>query len=71
MVPSFAGKSGLSPKVRGELARARVYILVGWNDDDNPSFNSGEEVRVVTRIEMHYTRKIFWDRVIIFKVRTT
>ena len=53
-------------KMRGELAQAGVYILMGWEDEDRPTIYIGEGDSVGHRIESHYKKKMFWDQAIIF-----
>jgi hypothetical protein len=52
---------------RRELPRAGVYILAGYQgDDDLPTIYIGQADGVGNRIEAHYQKKDFWDRGIVF-----
>lgn len=54
---------------RAELLRAGVYILVGYQEqeeDDLPTIYVGQADGVRDRIDLHYKNKLFWDSGITF-----
>lgn len=53
---------------RDELNRTGVYILVGYQDEDDdlPTLYIGQGDGVRARIESHYSKKDFWDWGIVF-----
>jgi hypothetical protein len=63
---------GKWPDVKGrtELARAGVYILVGYkpqdDDEDLPTLYIGQGDSVRNRVDSHYQEKDFWDAGIVF-----
>ena len=48
---------------RDELNRTGIYILVGYEDEDDdlPTLYIGQGDSVRTRIESHHSKKDFWD----------
>lgn len=49
-------------KKRAEFSKTGVYILVGYQEDDDlPTLYVGQGDGVGTRIEAHYQNKDFWD----------
>lgn len=56
-------------KLRSELDRTGVYILVGYESDENdelPSLYVGQSDCIKNRIESHYQNKDFWNWCIVF-----
>lgn len=54
-------------KRRSEMHRAGVYILVGYEgEDDLPTIYVGQADAVRSRIDSHYVGKDFWDWGIVF-----
>jgi len=55
-------------RCREELNRTGVYILVGYQDEEDelPTLYIGQGDSVRTRIESHYNRKDFWDWGVVF-----
>jgi hypothetical protein len=55
-------------KQRAEFKRTGVYILVGYQgqDDDLPTLYIGQADGVGTRLDSHYQSKDFWDWGIVF-----
>ena len=53
-------------KNRDEFAKAGVYILIGYEEDDLPTIYIGQGDGVRQRIEKHTRNKDFWDRVLVF-----
>jgi hypothetical protein len=53
---------------RSEFLRAGVYILVGYQEqeDDLPTIYIGQADGVRDRIESHYKNKLFWETGIVF-----
>ena len=63
----FPRSKWLEVRQRSELLRAGVYILVGYQEEDDlPTIYIGQADGVRNRIEDHYQKKEFWDRGIIF-----
>ena len=67
----FPRSKWLEVRQRTEFARAGVYILVGYQqeqeeDDELPTIYIGQADGVRTRIESHFQNKDFWDLGIIF-----
>ncbi len=46
---------------RSEFARAGVYILVGYQEEDLPTIYIGQADGIGNRIDSHYQKKDFWD----------
>jgi len=59
----FPRTKWMDVRQRPELQRTGVYILVGYNDqdDDLPTLYIGQADGVRNRIESHYNAKVFWD----------
>lgn len=56
-----------SVKSRAELQRTGVYILVGYQDDnDLPTLYIGQGDSVKPRLESHVSNKDFWDWAVVF-----
>lgn len=54
-------------KNRDEFNQAGVYVLVGNDEDsDLPILYIGQGDGVKTRIDSHYKKKMFWDKVFVF-----
>ena len=53
---------------RSEMKRPGVYILVGYNEDDDdlPTIYVGQAGEVGERIKDHEKTKEFWDRAVVF-----
>lgn len=57
----------LQHKKRPELGQAGVYILVGYQEDDDlPTLYIGQGDGVGDRIDKHEKSKDFWDKVLVF-----
>lgn len=58
----FLRKEWLATRQRHEFDRAGVYILVGYQgEDDLPTLYIGQADGIRGRIESHFQRKEFWD----------
>lgn len=52
---------------REELQQAGIYILVGYDDDDDlPCLYIGQADGIKNRLESHFKNKSFWDRALVF-----
>jgi hypothetical protein len=52
---------------REELQQAGIYILVGYDDDEDlPCLYIGQADGIKNRLESHFKNKSFWDRALIF-----
>jgi len=52
---------------RPELERAGIYILIGYQEEDDlPTVYIGQGDGVKRRIDAHEKNKLFWDKVLVF-----
>ena len=58
-------------KSRDEFARSGVYLLVGQDGDQLPTVYIGEAEQVRTRLDLHYSKKDFWQQAIVFTTTGT
>jgi hypothetical protein len=58
----FLRKQWLETRQRSEFDRAGIYILVGYQgEDDLPTLYIGQADGIRGRVESHFQRKEFWD----------
>lgn len=54
-------------KNRKEFMQAGVYVLIGYNEESElPVVYIGQGDGVKDRIDSHYQKKLFWDKVLVF-----
>jgi hypothetical protein len=59
-------------KARSEFAKAGVYVLVGYEgDDDLPSLYIGQADGTRARINLHFEKMEFWDWAIVFSSKSS
>ncbi len=57
----------LTHRKREELQQAGIYILAGYDDDEDlPCLYIGQADGIKNRLENHFKNKSFWDRALIF-----
>ncbi len=65
---AFPKEKWAEVRIRDELSRPGVYILVGHRNDDDelPTLYIGQGEEARTRIDAHTGTKDFWDRAVVF-----